>query len=188
MHTTVRKIKLVCFILFSCSLTVSAPIWNALSIIEPIPVEPYKRLAFAVGMVETKGIPWHIIPRKEQRATFRYVLYDLLIITDERAVIIAGKTCLITKPRKRYFYTLPTRSDHITWNRLPKNGMAQVNWHLLTGTELKGYSSIGHFTCKELKLLLFYFATIFIFIVQVACQYNKHFSGWKRVIKQILMM
>ena len=55
MHTTMRKIKLVCFILFSCSLTVSAPIWNALSIIEPVPVEPYKRLAFAVGMVETKG-------------------------------------------------------------------------------------------------------------------------------------
>lgn len=54
MHSNLKKIKIVCFILLSFSFRVSAPSVKSLIIIEQTPIEPYKQLAFAVGMVETK--------------------------------------------------------------------------------------------------------------------------------------
>jgi hypothetical protein len=55
MYSNLKKIKIVCFILLSFSLRVSAPSVKSLSVFELAPLEPYKQLAFAVGMVETKG-------------------------------------------------------------------------------------------------------------------------------------
>ena len=54
MHSNLKKIKIVCFILLSFSFRVSAPSVKSLIIIEQTPIEPYKQLVFAVGMVETK--------------------------------------------------------------------------------------------------------------------------------------
>lgn len=54
MHSILKKIKIICFILLSISFRVSAPSVKSLIIIEQTPIEPYKELAFAVGMVETK--------------------------------------------------------------------------------------------------------------------------------------
>jgi hypothetical protein len=55
MYLNLKKIKIVCFILLSFSLRVSAPNVKSLAVFELAPVEPYKKLAFAIGMVETKG-------------------------------------------------------------------------------------------------------------------------------------
>jgi hypothetical protein len=41
--------------LLSFTLKVTAPCWTAMTIYEFPPVEPYKNLVFAIGMVETKG-------------------------------------------------------------------------------------------------------------------------------------
>jgi hypothetical protein len=41
--------------LLSFSLQLSAPDWNSLTIFELSPVEPYRKLVYAIGMVETKG-------------------------------------------------------------------------------------------------------------------------------------
>ena len=53
MNCNLKKIKIICFLLFLFSLRVSAPSAISLTVLEPI--EPYKKLAFAVGMIETKG-------------------------------------------------------------------------------------------------------------------------------------
>ena len=37
------------------SLQLSAPDWNSFTIFEQSPVEPYRKLVYAIGMVETKG-------------------------------------------------------------------------------------------------------------------------------------
>jgi hypothetical protein len=55
MHSNLRKLKVVFFILLSFSLKVSAPRSTSVTICEFPPLEPYKDLIFAVGMVETKG-------------------------------------------------------------------------------------------------------------------------------------
>ena len=55
MYLNLKKIKIVCFILLSFSLRVSAPNVKSLTVFELAPIEPYKQLAFAIGMVETKG-------------------------------------------------------------------------------------------------------------------------------------
>jgi hypothetical protein len=55
MNSNLKKIKIVCFILLSFSIRVSAPSVQSLVIFDLAPIEPYKQLAFAVGMVETKG-------------------------------------------------------------------------------------------------------------------------------------
>ncbi len=55
MNSNLKKIKIVCFILLSFSIRVSAPSVQSLVIFNLAPIEPYKQLAFAVGMVETKG-------------------------------------------------------------------------------------------------------------------------------------
>jgi hypothetical protein len=55
MYSTLRKIELISFFLLSFSLQISAPVWKSLTIYEVQPIEPYKKLIFAIGMVETKG-------------------------------------------------------------------------------------------------------------------------------------
>jgi hypothetical protein len=55
MYINLKRIKIVCFILLSFSLQVSAPSMKSVTIFEFAPIEPYKQIAFAVGMVETKG-------------------------------------------------------------------------------------------------------------------------------------
>lgn len=55
MYSILRKLIIVSFILLSFSLKVSAPCWKSLTIYEFVPDEPYKRLIFATGMVETKS-------------------------------------------------------------------------------------------------------------------------------------
>lgn len=55
MHFNLKKIRILCFILIAFSLKVSAPSIRSWSVLVPEPVRPYKQLAFAVGMVETKN-------------------------------------------------------------------------------------------------------------------------------------
>jgi len=55
MYINLKKIKIVCFILISFSLRVSAPSVKMFNVFDIKPFEPYKQLTFAVGMVETKG-------------------------------------------------------------------------------------------------------------------------------------
>ena len=55
MYSLLRKLKIVSFILLSFSLKVSAPCWKSLTIYKLVPDEPYKRLIFATGMVESKS-------------------------------------------------------------------------------------------------------------------------------------
>jgi hypothetical protein len=50
-----NKIKIVCFLLLSFSQQLSAPSVKEIAVIVPAPLEPYKKLAFAVGMIETKN-------------------------------------------------------------------------------------------------------------------------------------
>lgn len=55
MYKHLRKIECIIFMLLSFSLQLSAPDWKSFTIIELSPVEPYKKLVYAIGMVETKG-------------------------------------------------------------------------------------------------------------------------------------
>lgn len=55
MSYNLKKLKFVCFLLLSFSMRLSAPSVKSLTVFEPDPIEPYKKLAFAVGMIETKG-------------------------------------------------------------------------------------------------------------------------------------
>ena len=55
MKTNLKKIKIVCFILLSFSLELSAPSEKFLTVLKNSPIQPYKQLSFAIGMVETKG-------------------------------------------------------------------------------------------------------------------------------------
>jgi hypothetical protein len=54
MYINLKRIIIVCFLLLSFSMRVSAPSMKLFPVCKPAPVEPYKRLAFAIGMVETK--------------------------------------------------------------------------------------------------------------------------------------
>jgi hypothetical protein len=54
MHINLKKIKSVCLLLLSLSIQLSAPSVKSILIIEPSPVEPFKQLALAIGLVETK--------------------------------------------------------------------------------------------------------------------------------------
>jgi hypothetical protein len=71
MHSNLRKLKIVCFLLLSFSLKVSAPCWKSLTIYEFPPVEPYKNLVFAIGMVETKGDTLAYNPYEEATGIFQ---------------------------------------------------------------------------------------------------------------------
>lgn len=71
MHSNLRKLKVVCFLLISFSLKVSAPCWTSVTIYEFPPVEPYKNLIFAIGMVETKGDTLAYNPYEEASGIFQ---------------------------------------------------------------------------------------------------------------------
>lgn len=60
-----KKIEVICLILLSFSLQVSAPAWKSLSIFKVQPVEPYKNLISAVSWVETQGDNMAFNPREE---------------------------------------------------------------------------------------------------------------------------
>ena len=55
MRINLKKLKILCFILIAFSLKVSAPSIRSWSVLLPDPIQPYRQLAFAIGMVETKG-------------------------------------------------------------------------------------------------------------------------------------
>jgi hypothetical protein len=71
MSGNLKKIKIVCFILLFFSLKVSAPDVISLTIVKWAPVEPYKQLAFAVGMVETKGDTLAYNPKEAAAGVFQ---------------------------------------------------------------------------------------------------------------------
>jgi hypothetical protein len=71
MHSNLRKLKVVCLLLISFSLKVSAPCWTSVTIYEFPPVEPYKNLIFAIGMVETKGDTLAYNPYEEASGIFQ---------------------------------------------------------------------------------------------------------------------
>jgi hypothetical protein len=71
MNTNLKKIKIVCFILLSFSLEVSAPSEKIITVLKLAPIEPYKQLAFAVGMVETKGDTLAYNPLEEATGIFQ---------------------------------------------------------------------------------------------------------------------
>lgn len=54
MRSNFKKIVFVALLLFSFTLHVAAPDRESLVIIYPNPIEPYKKLIHAIGMVETK--------------------------------------------------------------------------------------------------------------------------------------
>jgi hypothetical protein len=53
--TYLRRLGVLCFLLVAFSLDVSAPCWKSLMVCEFSPVEPFRKLMYAIGMVETKG-------------------------------------------------------------------------------------------------------------------------------------
>jgi hypothetical protein len=55
MPCNLRKIVFVTLLLLSFAFRVSAPNRESLIILDPLPVEPYKRLIHAIGMVETRS-------------------------------------------------------------------------------------------------------------------------------------
>lgn len=71
MYINLKKINIVLFILISFSLRVSAPSVKMLSIFDKEPAEPYRQLAFAVAMVETKGDTLAYNPREEALGIFQ---------------------------------------------------------------------------------------------------------------------
>jgi|SRR5664280_92795 hypothetical protein len=54
MYINLKKIKTICLLLLSLSIQLSAPSVKSIIVFEPLPVEPYKQLALAIGLVETK--------------------------------------------------------------------------------------------------------------------------------------
>jgi hypothetical protein len=71
MYKKLRKLEIICFILLTFSAKVSAPCWRSLTICEFPPVEPYKKLEFAIGMVETKGDTLAYNPLEEAIGIFQ---------------------------------------------------------------------------------------------------------------------
>jgi hypothetical protein len=71
MYGNLRKIYIITSILLSFSLQVSAPEWSSLAIFEQAPLEPYRKLAYAIGMVETKGDTLAYNPMEEAAGYFQ---------------------------------------------------------------------------------------------------------------------
>ena len=69
--SNLRKLEIICFGLLLFSVKVSAPNWESLTIIEFPPVEPYGRLEFAIGMIETKGDTLAYNPLEEAIGIFQ---------------------------------------------------------------------------------------------------------------------
>jgi hypothetical protein len=53
MSVSLKKIGLTAFLLLSAVFRASSPCMNSLTIFETTPVEPYRKLVYAVGFVET---------------------------------------------------------------------------------------------------------------------------------------
>jgi hypothetical protein len=71
MNSDLRKIFIITGILLYFSQQVSAPESKYLAIFEQAPVEPYKKLAYAIGMVETKGDTLAFNPKEEAAGYFQ---------------------------------------------------------------------------------------------------------------------
>ena len=71
MYSNLSKILIIVFVLLTFPMRVSAPAWESLIIFESAPVEPYKRLVFAIGMVETKGDTLAYNPLEEAAGIFQ---------------------------------------------------------------------------------------------------------------------
>ena len=71
MVTNIRKTVFIFFILLSFSLKATAPSWHSLTIIEVAPVEPYKKLIYAIGMVETAHDTLAFNPIEDARGIFQ---------------------------------------------------------------------------------------------------------------------
>lgn len=71
MMTNIRKSAIIFFVLFSFSLKVTAPSWQSLTIIQVPPVEPYKNLIYAIGMVETAHDTLAFNPIEDARGIFQ---------------------------------------------------------------------------------------------------------------------
>ena len=50
-----RKVVFLTLLLLSFTFRVSAPSWKSMTIFEFLPIEPYKQLILAIGIVETKS-------------------------------------------------------------------------------------------------------------------------------------
>jgi hypothetical protein len=71
MNSNLRKLELICFVLLFFSVKVSAPNWDCMTIIEYPPVQPYGKLEFAIGMIETKGDTLAYNPLEEAIGIFQ---------------------------------------------------------------------------------------------------------------------
>lgn len=71
MYSNLRKILIITLVLLSFSKQVSAPEWKSLIIFEQTPVEPYRKLTFAIGMVETEGDTLAFNPEEEAAGYFQ---------------------------------------------------------------------------------------------------------------------
>jgi hypothetical protein len=66
-----KKIVFIALLLITGNFRASSPSINSLIIFAPIPVEPYKKLIFAVGMVETMHDTLSYNPREEAAGYFQ---------------------------------------------------------------------------------------------------------------------
>lgn len=71
MKSYLRKLELIFLILLSFSLRVSAPTIKSFTVFEVSPVEPYKKLVLAIGMVETAGDTLAYNPVEEATGIFQ---------------------------------------------------------------------------------------------------------------------
>lgn len=71
MGYNLKGLKIAVIILLTFSLRVSAPSAVSLTISESVPVNPYRQLAYAVGMVETKCDTLAFNPREEAAGIFQ---------------------------------------------------------------------------------------------------------------------
>jgi hypothetical protein len=71
MNSNLRKLEIICFVLLFFSAKVSAPNWESLTIVEFSPVDPYGKLEFAIGMIETKGDTLAYNPKEEAIGIFQ---------------------------------------------------------------------------------------------------------------------
>jgi len=83
-----RKIVFLIFLFLSFTLRVSAPGTNFMTIFDFPPIEPYKQLVLAIGIVETKSDTIAYNPVEEAAGYFQIRPIRLLIITIGQEVTI----------------------------------------------------------------------------------------------------
>lgn len=71
MRGNLKKVVFLTFLLLSFILRVSAPSWKTITIFEFPPIEPYKQLVFAIGIVETKSDTLAYNPVEEAAGYFQ---------------------------------------------------------------------------------------------------------------------